>query len=95
MCFSRIGGRISRRAIREAKQVAGLKCSVKPVKNALGVANYLFKHTKRPERKAELTPESFRGRMYTVSKGFLTMPFRELWQELKSANEVSSQRSAS
>ena len=68
---------------------------MKPVKNVLGVANYLFKHTKRPERKAELTPESFRGKMYTVSKGFLTKPFRELWREVKSANEVSPQTSPS
>ena len=79
----RVRGRISRRAVREAKRVAGVRCSVKPVKNVVGVANYLFKHTKRPERKAELTPATFRGRMYSVTKGFLTMPFKDLWREAR------------
>ena len=76
----RVGAGITRRAVREAKRVAGVRCSVQPVRNVVGVANYLFKHTKRPERKAELTPANFRGRMYTVSKGFLTKPFKDLWQ---------------
>jgi hypothetical protein len=51
----------------------------------IGAANYIFKHTRRPERKAELTPANFRGRMYTASKGFLTKPFKALWGEAKEA----------
>lgn len=86
----RVGGsmprRKMRRAVREAKGVAGLRVSVRPIRNVMGAANYIFKHTRRPERKAELTPQSFRGRMFTASKGFLTKPFDELWREVKETN---------
>jgi hypothetical protein len=75
--------RAVRQAVRTARDVAGVRCSGARVRNVMGAANYIFKHTKRLERKAELTPAGFRGRMYTVSKGFLTKPFKELWQDVQ------------
>jgi hypothetical protein len=79
----RLRGKLSRRKVRDAKKVAGLRVRYAPVRKPVGAANYLFKHTKRAERKAELTPMGFRGRMYTASKGFLNKPFKELWREIQ------------
>lgn len=67
-------------------------CSVMPVKNVVGASNYIFKHMKNPEKKAELTPETFKGKMYTVSKGFLTKPFQDLWEEIRTESEPPTSR---
>jgi hypothetical protein len=74
-----------RRSVRAARGVVELCCSAKPVRNVTGAANYIFKHTRRPEKKAELTPATFRGRIYAVSKRFLTKPFKTLWREISDA----------
>jgi hypothetical protein len=95
----RVGGSMSframRRAVREAKVLADVRCSVERVRSVTGAANYLFKHTRRPERKAELAPETFRGKMYTVSKGFLVKPFKELWADVRRDRDAVRQAAAS
>lgn len=51
-----------------------------PVANPVGLANYVVKHLKDGAKK-ELAPESFRGRIYSYSKGFFTKPVAALWEE--------------
>jgi hypothetical protein len=74
---------VSRRAVHESRRVAGLRCAVKRVRNPTGAARYVFKHTRRPDRKAELPPAGFRGRLVMASRGFLTKPFHELWSGIR------------
>jgi hypothetical protein len=43
----RMKGELSKRKVRDAKKVAGLRVRYAPVRKPVGAANYLFKHTKR------------------------------------------------
>lgn len=79
----RVESRLARQTLKELKQLVGLRVSVTPIKTLVGAVNYLFKHTNRPERKAELTPASFHGRMVTASRDFLTKPLDDLWKEFR------------
>lgn len=79
----RVEGRVTRRMIRDAKQLAGLHVSWRPIRNQLGAVAYIFKHTMNPERKAELPPVSFQGKVFTTSRRFLTKPLKTLWREYR------------
>jgi hypothetical protein len=50
------------------------------VRNLVGMANYMVKHLKDSSRK-ELPPESFKGRIYSYSRGFFTKQLGTLWKE--------------
>jgi hypothetical protein len=52
----------------------------KPVRNPIGIANYVVKHLK-DDAKKELPPESFRGKVYLYSHGFFTKKVAALWKE--------------
>jgi hypothetical protein len=72
-----------RRAVRASKQLAGIRVSLKRIRTAEGALNYVFRNTRRPDRKAELPPPNFRGKVFTTTKRFLTKPCRELWKEFR------------
>jgi hypothetical protein len=78
--------RVTRKAVRSALVATGelFRCSCCPLrKNPVAAVRYVFKVTHRPERKAEIPPAGFRGRMFTASRGFLTRPLKELWREFR------------
>ena len=83
--------RLTRTAMRASREVAGVRCSAARVRDVDRVASYVFKETKRIEKKAELAPANFRGRMYTVSRGFLTKSFTKLWRELQDARRAAKE----
>lgn len=76
-------GPVTRRAVRESRRFAGVRASVRPVRNVIGVANYVLKVTNQPDKKAELPPAGFRGRLFTASRGFLVKPMRALWKTVR------------
>ena len=76
-------GRVTRRLLRRARRSSGLRVSAQRVRNVMGVAAYFWKHTGRTDRKAELAPATFRGRLYSCSRGFLSAPCAELWKAVK------------
>lgn len=78
--------RVTRAAVRSATEATKglIRCSCCPLRqNPAAAVRYVFKHTRRPERKAELPPAGFKGRMFTTSRGFLIRPFKELWREFR------------
>ena len=66
-----------------------------PVRNPAAIANYVVKHL-RDDSKKELAPRSFKGRIYSYSKGFFSKKVAALWdeqlREWDSARERSSAR---
>jgi hypothetical protein len=82
----------TRRALRDASDLGGLDYSVGPLRSAAGGANYVFKHTRHADRKAELPPADFRGRVYGASKGFLTKPVKALWRDVQEARPRPPER---
>jgi hypothetical protein len=70
--------RMTRRQVREAKAVASVRVRVKPVRNPIGAAVYVFKAGEK--RKAELPPPGYRGRLLLTSRDFLTASFAKLWR---------------
>jgi hypothetical protein len=85
-------GGIPRRACREAAAATGelLRITCETVHNPLGAVSYLFKHTRRRDRKAELPPVGFRGRLFTSSRGFLVRPIEALWREFRASRGHST-----
>jgi hypothetical protein len=73
---------LSREEVRESAEVAGLCHTLSPVRNVPGIARYIVKHTTRAEKKAELAAPDFRGKLYCVTRNFLTRPFKELRKKL-------------
>ncbi len=86
-----ISERALHRAVRDSRRIAGLLAAIKPIRNVVGAVNYLFKHTKRPEKKAELPPSLFRGRVFTSSRNFLIKPMKRLWLEYRDLRSGSYQ----
>lgn len=78
-----ISTRALRRIVRDSGAAAGVRVSCKRVRTHHGAVNYLCKHTRRREKKAELPPRSFRGKIYVASRGFLTASVDELWREFR------------
>lgn len=76
-------GRVTRRVFRTASRSANIRATCKRVSTVVGVAAYIVKHTRRTDRKAELAPSNFRGRLFTSSRGFLVAPFRKLWNRIR------------
>jgi hypothetical protein len=76
-------GRLTRRVLCLARESSRLWVSCKRVRSVAKVTPYIVKHTKRLDRKAELAPRSFRGRLHSASRGFLVRPFVALWREVK------------
>lgn len=76
-------GRVTRRVLRAARHSSGLWASCRRVHTVPGVAAYIVKHTRRVDRKAELAPANFSGRLHSASRSFLTKPFRVLWKAVK------------
>jgi hypothetical protein len=52
----------------------------RPVKNPAGLAHYTVKHV-RDASMAVVAPKSYRGRVMTYSKGFLSRSMKDLWRE--------------
>jgi hypothetical protein len=55
-------------------------------------ARYIVKHGSRIDRKAEVVPESFAGKVISPSRGFLIRPFKQLWREVYGAWYSSEQQ---
>jgi hypothetical protein len=51
-----------------------------PVRNPVAIARYVVKHLKDDSKK-ELPPRSFRGRLFSYSRGFFTSSVAALWHE--------------
>jgi hypothetical protein len=51
-----------------------------PVRSPTAIARYVVKNLK-DDAKKELPPRSFRGRIFTYSRGFFTKPVAALWKE--------------
>jgi hypothetical protein len=75
--------RALQRAVREAKEMAGLLCSVERVRDVIAVTKYIFKDLADPDEKAELPPAAFPGKIFRPSRGFLTKPFKQLWRDVR------------
>ena len=50
------------------------------VRNPAAIARYVVKHVKDDSKK-ELAPRSFKGRVYSYSRGFFTETLADLWKE--------------
>ena len=84
-----------RRAVREASRSVEVRCRLGRVRDVTGVANYVFERTNSPGMKAELTPGSFRGKMFVASNGFLVKPIEELWSDVRRDGDAIRQAAAS
>ncbi|MBP3956894.1 hypothetical protein J8F10_16605 [Gemmata sp. G18] len=76
-------GRLTRDQLKRLRNVRGLRVTCARVRNVQGMAAYFWKHTSRPQKKAELAPTSNRGRLYSVSRRFLTQKFAELRKQVR------------
>jgi hypothetical protein len=85
----RVEGKLTRQAIRAAKRLAGLRVSVKRIRNSIGAVRYVFKDMR--SKKAELTPRKFKGRVFTMSQAFLIKPWTELWKEFREESKARRQ----
>jgi hypothetical protein len=80
----RTGSKLTRKTLQEVRRVVlSLRFTCKRIRNVRGAIRYVFKHTRRPERKAELPPTTFRCRMSSASQRFLAKPFNELCREIR------------
>jgi hypothetical protein len=69
----------------------GYQTTCRPIRNVIAMARYLVKHTRNPDRKTELTPSGFRGRMFQASRHFLIAPIRVLWQLIQAERVLHRQ----
>ena len=74
--------RVSRRAVRRSKLLAGVRASVRPVRSVFAACRYLVKHG-RWSSKAEVVPKDFSDKLFTSSRKFLVRAFADLWKELR------------
>lgn len=92
MTPSKLGGLLLRDV---AKRAAIRVRSCRPIRRLIGAVNYLFKHTRNDSKKPRLPPSSFRGRIFTASRGFLAKPIMTLWREYRESRYQSAQMNIS
>jgi hypothetical protein len=76
---------------KDLAKVGPYRCSCKRVRNVPGVARYIVKDLKNPEKKAEIAPAGFQGRLFSASRGFLTAPLKDLWRQIRQEWQAAGQ----
>jgi hypothetical protein len=66
----------------EAAALAGVRVRLGKVRSDVGCCRYIVKDTRRPDRRPELPPPGYRGRVIVFSRGFLVMPLKHLWKQV-------------
>ncbi len=81
----RVTGPIPRGRVKQVMdkvRPGGFRVSCMPVESVPAMARYFVKHLTDRDRRAELTPDGFRGRVFQASRAFLVRPLAKLRQEL-------------
>jgi len=74
---------LSREHVRGAAENARLATTLSKIRSEEGVARYIVKDVRRTEERAELAPASFKGKLYTTTRNFLSAPMDRLWKSLR------------
>ena len=85
---------LSRDHVRGAAENAGLAATLSKVRNVEGIARYIVKDVRRTDGRAELAPASFKGKLYTTTRNFLSAPMGELWKSLREEARTRRERSS-